>query len=33
MAVVEMKDAETGGEVSRKSERVYIVAREQGKKK
>lgn len=33
MAVVEMKDAETGGKVSRKSERVYIVAREQGKKK
>jgi len=31
MCIVEMRDADTGREVSEVSERVYIVAREQGK--
>ncbi len=31
MTMVEMKDADTGGDVTEVSERVYIVAREQGK--
>lgn len=32
MSLVEMKDADTNGEVTAESQRVYIVARERGKK-
>ena len=33
MVILEMRDADTGEEVTPESERVYIVAREKGKKK
>ena len=32
MSVVEIRDAETGEEITEKSERIYLVAKEQGKK-